>query len=92
MASITTLRPTQGLDVAGREAGPTLVVEPSAHPLLTADDVAGILGVPRSFVYALSRRGELPTVRIGDRYVRFRTEALEHWIESCETTSPRRSR
>lgn len=58
-------------------------------PLLTADDVAVILGVPRSFVYALARRGELPTVRAGDRYVRFRGEALEHWIKNRETVEPR---
>ena len=45
----------------------------STEALLTADDDADILGVPRMFVYALARRGELPTVRIGDRYVRLRS-------------------
>ena len=58
----------------------------STEALLTADDVADILGVPRTFVYALARRGELPTVRIGDRYVRFRSETLQRWIEQHETT------
>jgi excisionase family DNA binding protein len=57
--------------------------------LLTANDVAKVLRVPRSFVYALARRGELPMVRIGDRYVRFRRDALERWIEGCETTERR---
>ena len=56
---------------------------------MTADEVAKILHVPRSFVYALARRGELPTVRVGDRYVRFRGEALQGWIEACETTDRR---
>jgi len=55
--------------------------------LLTADEVAGIRRVPRSFVYALARRGELPTVRIGDRYVRFRAAALEVWIANNESTA-----
>jgi excisionase family DNA binding protein len=53
--------------------------------LLTADDVADVLGVPRTFVYALARRGALPTVRVGERYVRFRTQALDLWIEQQET-------
>jgi excisionase family DNA binding protein len=57
-----------------------------ARRLLTADEVAALLGVPRSFVYALARRGELPTVRIGERYVRFREEALDRWIAQRETT------
>jgi len=55
--------------------------------LLTASDVAEILRVPRSLVYALARRGDLPTVSVGDRYVRFRDEALRWWIEECETTN-----
>jgi excisionase family DNA binding protein len=57
--------------------------------LLTADDVAGVLGVPRTFVYTLARRGELPTVRVGERYVRFRTQALDQWIEQQETSRHR---
>ncbi len=57
--------------------------------LFTVDDVASILGVPRTFVYALARRGELPTVRVGERYVRFRAQALEGWIASQESTRPR---
>lgn len=62
---------------------------PRPDRLLTADDVAEILGVPRSYVYALARRGELPTVRVGDRYVRFRCRSLQRWIEDCETTEQR---
>lgn len=54
-----------------------------------ADDVALILGVPRTFVYALARRGELPTVPVGERYVRFRAQALERWIACQESTRPK---
>jgi excisionase family DNA binding protein len=60
-----------------------------ASRLLTPDDVAALLGVPRSMVYTLARRGDLPTVRVGDRYVRFRAEAVDQWIARCETTEPR---
>jgi excisionase family DNA binding protein len=53
---------------------------------LTAEDVAGLLGVRPAFVYALARRGDLPTVRVGERYIRFRAEALESWIVERETS------
>jgi excisionase family DNA binding protein len=56
--------------------------------LLTAGDVAAILDVPRSLVYALARRGELPAIRVGERYVRFRVEAIERWIEGREASVP----
>lgn len=68
------------------------MVAPAAGRLFCADEVAAVLGVPRTFVYALARRGELPTVRIGERYVRFRSGALDAWIEAQETTRPRGTR
>ena len=61
----------------------------AAGRLLTADQVALVLGVPRAFVYALSRRGELPTVRVGQRYVRYRAHTIEEWIAGQETTQPK---
>ena len=64
----------------------TVSRSPVVGRLLTADDVAEMLGVPRTFVYALSRRGGLPTVRIGERYVRYRAQAIEEWITGQEST------
>ena len=52
--------------------------------LLNADQVAQILGVPRSWVY--SHLDQLPTIRLG-RYVRFRRSDIERFIEqrgSCQ--------
>ncbi|HEY6638602.1 MAG TPA: helix-turn-helix domain-containing protein [Solirubrobacterales bacterium] len=57
-----------------------------ADRLLDADQVAQILGVPKSWVYAASRKGELPTVTLG-RYRRYRREAVESWIEGQERES-----
>lgn len=57
---------------------------PPAGALLTSDDVAEMLGVPRSTVQYLSRTGSLPTVHIG-RTHRYRREAVEKWIEENET-------
>lgn len=60
-----------------------------ADRLLTADDVAEMLGVPKSWVYAASRKGELPTVTLG-RYRRYRREAVDAWIRSQERGDGRR--
>jgi excisionase family DNA binding protein len=57
---------------------------PPAGALLTSDDVADMLGVPRSTVQALSRTGKLPTVHIG-RTNRYRRDAMERWIEENES-------
>src|SRR4051794_22162499 len=44
--------------------------------LLTADEVAALLSVPKSWVYEQSRLGRIPTVTLG-RYRRYRREAIE---------------
>ena len=52
-------------------------------PLLDAGAVAELLGVPRSWVYAETRAGRLPHVRVG-RYRRFRRAAIETWVHDHE--------
>jgi excisionase family DNA binding protein len=52
-------------------------------PLLDAAQVGELLGVPKSWVWEQSRRGTIPTVRLG-RYRRYRREAIERWIEELE--------
>jgi excisionase family DNA binding protein len=54
-----------------------------ADSLLTAPDVATLLGVPVSWVYEQSRRGRIPTVTLG-RYRRYRRETIEAWIRELE--------
>lgn len=56
--------------------------------LLDAAGVADLLGVPTSWVYAETRAGRLPHVRVG-RYRRFRRRAVEQWIADHER-GPRR--
>ena len=50
--------------------------------LLTADELAEILGVPTGWIYRQSRAGAIPTVKLG-RY-RYRLEAIERWIVERE--------
>jgi excisionase family DNA binding protein len=54
--------------------------------LMTAAEVARMLGVPTSWVYEQSRRGRIPTVTLG-RYRRYRRDAVEAWIEELEAES-----
>ena len=51
--------------------------------LLTAAEVAQLLGVPTSWVYQQSREGRIPTVTLG----RYRREAIEEWVEQLETST-----
>jgi excisionase family DNA binding protein len=58
------------------------VVGPALEePLLTADDVARVLRVPRSSVYDYARRlhRPLPSMRIG-RHLRFYRSEIEAWL------------
>ena len=66
-------RPIKGKSSAD-EGGPA--VEPL---LLKAGDVAKLLGLGRSKVFAMLAVGELPVIRIG-RSVRVPRAALEDWI------------
>jgi excisionase family DNA binding protein len=54
------------------------VENPSEGVLLTADEVAQILRVPRSWVY--SHLSDLPVIRLG-RYVRFRRSEINSFLE-----------
>lgn len=59
--------------------------------LLTASEVAELLGVPKSWVYEQSRAGRIPTVTLG-RYRRYRREAIEAWVAELETAGSARRR
>lgn len=64
--------------------------------LLTADEVARLLQVPKTWVYRAAREGDLPSVCCG-RYRRFFEPDVDRWIEkhrdhSGQTTSPSSAR
>jgi excisionase family DNA binding protein len=64
--------------------------ESSSPPdsLLTAEEVAALLQVTCSWVYAETRKRRIPHLRLG-RYVRYRRSALEHWMDDVERSSTR---
>ena len=65
---------------------PGAVGDASMSPLLTADDVAMLLAVPRSSVYDYARRlvNPLPSLTIG-RHRRFMRGDVERWATAQRT-------
>jgi len=55
----------------------------TAGRLLTADEVAELLGVSTEWVWEQSRLGLIPTITLG-RFRRYRKEAVERWLLSIE--------
>lgn len=51
--------------------------------LLNADEVAAMLNVPRSWVYAETRAGRLPHVRLG-RYYRYAEDSIRAFVAGLE--------
>lgn len=51
--------------------------------LMEAEDVAALLGMTVAWVWAKSRSGELPAIKLGRNY-RYRRERILRWIEELE--------
>jgi excisionase family DNA binding protein len=56
--------------------------------LLTAREVAEILGVSAETILRWTRRGELPAIRLPGGAIRYRESELDGWLE--ERATPRR--
>jgi excisionase family DNA binding protein len=52
--------------------------------LLTAEQLAERWQVPKAHVYELTRRGEIPVVKLG-KYYRYRLDAIEAFEVSADT-------
>ena len=55
--------------------------------LLSAGDVAEMMGMTKDWVYAETRAGRIPHVQLG-RYYRYRAESIEAWIREIEDHPP----
>lgn len=72
-------------------------IHPAADPLMTVEDVSLRLNVSRDWVWdhCSRKRPHLPVIRMGDGALRFRTSAIEAFIDERERLStmrkPRRS-
>jgi excisionase family DNA binding protein len=59
-----------------QDTSPSLRRHITRADVMTATEVAGLLALPKSTVYELARRGELPCARLG-RTVRFLRDDVE---------------
>jgi excisionase family DNA binding protein len=56
----------------------------NGEELLTPEEVAERLKVAKPYVYDLCRRGDLPSVPVGPRYVRIPRRAFEEYVRARE--------
>jgi predicted DNA-binding transcriptional regulator AlpA len=70
---------------------PGTLVEPhsQADRLLTMPQVADRLGITVHQAREMGRRGELPVIVVGERFVRVRGRSLEEWIRRRESATLR---
>ena len=54
-------------------------MQDNTHEILTVEEAAELLRIPRSSVYTLSQRGLLPAQKVG-RHWRFHRPTLIAWI------------
>ena len=68
------------------------MIDSEAAELVTADEIAVMLCVGKSWVYSEARAGRMPSVRLG-RYVRFRPDRVRQWLADLEANGgmPERS-
>lgn len=68
------------LDTPGE---PAEIAQVSPGRLLTAEETAALLSVPKSWVYAETRAGRLPHVKLG-RYYRYSRPSIEAFVAGIE--------
>ena len=62
---------------------------PETHPsILTVDELAAYLKVPKSTVYKMAQQGKLPGQKVG-RHWRFQRQAIDQWISRSSKASAR---
>lgn len=62
---------------------PTEADENDPERLLSAEEVAQRLGMGVDWVYAETRRGRIPHIKLG-RYRRYRSSAIDEWLAGIE--------
>ena len=57
----------------------------SRERLLTVQDIGNLLNVPKSYVYQMTHKHEIPFMKIGG-HVRFSPSAIDKWLQGLEVT------
>lgn len=66
--------------VSYREFGDAQLTQEQPGDVLTIEELAAYLKIPKSTLYKIVREGKIPSQKIG-RHWRFRKEAINRWLE-----------
>jgi excisionase family DNA binding protein len=61
-------------------------MEATQSDILTVDEAAELLKIPRSSVYTLAQQGRMPAKKVG-RHWRFHRQTIVEWIKGSVSTS-----
>ena len=50
---------------------------------LNIEELSQFLGVPKSWIYERTRRGEIPHTKLG-KYLRFNTQEIREWLKKYQ--------
>jgi excisionase family DNA binding protein len=62
-------------------------MEEKKSEVLTIEELAAYLKIPKSTLYKLVREGRIPSQKIG-RHWRFHKGAINHWLEEIRANEP----
>ena len=54
--------------------------------IMTIEEVAAYLKIPKSTVYILAQEGKIPCQKVGRQW-RFHKEAIDQWVKNTSMTS-----
>ena len=54
--------------------------------VMTVDELAAYLKIPKSTLYKLVREGEIPSQKVG-RHLRFRKETIDRWLDQGDSSN-----
>lgn len=57
------------------------------YEVLTIDELAAYLKIPKSTLYKLGREGKVPSNKVG-RHWRFQKSAIDRWLEGKRVVMP----
>ncbi|MED5812936.1 helix-turn-helix domain-containing protein [Mycolicibacterium sp. 050232] len=81
MADLETTNPTAPTGPDGAACpmirrGPVTVDYLRVHPTVSAEQTAGLVGVSRSYVYEMIRKGEIDAIKLGEKRFRVKSASL----------------
>jgi len=62
-----------------------------SNAVMTIDELAGYLKIPKSTLYKLAQKGAIPSLKVG-RHWRFHKATVDRWLEEAPRPHPRRDK